>query len=119
MAGITSRFVARTLTSIHTTPALRSSTRAISSFKGLQSLAQPGRVPSEEVEEVGFVRQHLNALSFWHEESEKMLQMRLTPDSETNTIQEKLREEVVELLEEMVDTSVMDARTGWLSESHR
>ncbi|XP_045111198.1 uncharacterized protein LOC123504602 [Portunus trituberculatus] len=118
MAGITSRFVARTLTSIHTTPSLRSSTRAISSFKGLQSLAQPGRLPAEEVEEVSFVRQHLDALSFWHEESEKMAQARLTPSSETNDIQEKLREQVVELLEELVETGVMDARTGWLAESH-
>lgn len=46
MAGITSRSVARLITSISTTPTLRgsSSTRTISSFKGLQSLAEPGRV---------------------------------------------------------------------------
>lgn len=71
------------------------------------------------MQEVSFVRLHLDALSFWHEESEKMLRIRFTPINEGNTIQDELRKEVVELLEQLVEDEVLDARTGWLAESHR
>ncbi|XP_050714690.1 uncharacterized protein LOC126997564 [Eriocheir sinensis] len=117
MAGITTRSVARLLTSIRTTPTLRgstSSTRTIASFKGLQSLAEPGKIPSEATEEDPFMSKHLDALSAWHEEADKMRDSRILPDGED--MQVNFSEQVVELLEEMVESGVLDPRTGWLSQ---
>lgn len=60
---------------------------------------------------------HLEALSFWHQESEMMRTSRiLLPDE--NTTQVNFSEQVVEILEDLMDTGVLDARTGWLSEMH-
>ncbi|KAG0720453.1 hypothetical protein GWK47_048488 [Chionoecetes opilio] len=110
MAGLASRTVARLLTSIHTTPALQSApTRTILSFKGLQSLAQPGMIASEEVEQTGFMRQHLDALSFWYDEAEKMSEARILPFTQEPNLLETQAEQIVELLEDLVDSNVLDA----------
>ncbi|XP_050714691.1 uncharacterized protein LOC126997565 [Eriocheir sinensis] len=119
MAGITTRSVARLLTSIRTTPTLRgstSSTRTIANFKGLQSLAQPERIPSEATEEDPFMSKHLDALSAWHEEADIMRDSRILPDGED--MQVNFSEQVVELLEDLVDSGVLDPRTGWLGKDN-
>ncbi|XP_063873439.1 uncharacterized protein LOC135107477 [Scylla paramamosain] len=112
MAGITSRFMARTLTSIHTTPVLRSSTKTISSFKRLLNFVQQERIQAEEMEDIDFVRHHLEVLSFWHDEAEKMSQTKLSPSSPEQNVQGVLREQIVELMEQLMDEGAVDARTG-------
>lgn len=58
---------------------------------------------------------HLDALSVWHEEADKMRESRLLPLGE-ETIQVNFSEQVVELLEEMVDSGILDPRSGWLAQ---
>ena len=64
------------------------------------------------------MRQHLDALSFWHEESEKMSEARLLPFTNAPDSHENLREQVVDILDELMEAGTLDARTGWLQESH-
>lgn len=76
------------------------------------------QIPSDEEEEIGFMRRHLDAISFWIEEVEKMSQIRLLPFNKEPDVQENLGEQVVEVLEELMESGVLDARTGWLGKSH-
>lgn len=72
------------------------------------------QIPSEATEEDPFMSKHLDALSAWHEEADKMRDSRILPDGED--MQVNFSEQVVELLEEMVESGVLDPRTGWLSQ---
>lgn len=62
-----------------------------------------------------FMRKYLDSLSAWQEEADKMWESRLLPFGE-DTIQVNFREQVEELLEEMVYNGVLDPRTGWLGQ---
>ncbi|XP_071538839.1 uncharacterized protein [Panulirus ornatus] len=127
MATVTSRSVPRLMTSIRTTTTLRPHARAptptprtITNFQGLQGLVQPWKVAAQDSHQVeesdDTMNVHLEALSHWHEEAEKMRQSRILPMAahEVN-IESLVREQVVDMMENLVQEELMDIRHGWMA----
>lgn len=60
---------------------------------------------------------HLEALSHWHQEAEKMRQQRVDPAAavdEVNVVA-LAHEQVVELLDDLVQDYLLDIRQGWIA----
>lgn len=70
----------------------------------------------EETEEETFMSKHLDSLSTWHEEAEKMRELRFLSPNEDMQI--NYSKQVVEILESMVDSGAFDVRSGWLGQEN-
>ncbi|XP_027227273.2 uncharacterized protein [Penaeus vannamei] len=129
MASTLSRALPRLVSSLHTTPILRrprshkALARTITSFHGLQGLAQPWRVPTEEAPELvesGELALHLEALQRWHDEAELLREVRVLPpgvDDQIN-LEAETRGQVKDLMESLIEEEILDFRRGWVLASN-
>ncbi|KAK3878225.1 hypothetical protein Pcinc_017127 [Petrolisthes cinctipes] len=119
MASTVSRAASRLVRSclvrphVHTLP-----TRTVISFQGI---TQPWTValPEEvEIQEKPRENGHMEMMSVWYHESERLAQSQLThPDMSPEDLQRQnglFREQLVDLLEHLNDEQVMDIRQGWM-----
>ncbi|XP_063614179.1 uncharacterized protein LOC134787350 [Penaeus indicus] len=129
MASTLSRALPRLVSSLHTTPILsrprshKALARTITSFHGLQGLAQPWRVPTEEAPELvesGELALHLEALQRWHDEAELLREARVLPpgvDDQIN-LEAENRDQVKDLMETLIEEDILDVRRGWVLASN-
>ncbi|XP_047496347.1 uncharacterized protein LOC125043985 isoform X1 [Penaeus chinensis] len=134
MASTLSRGLPRLVSSLHTTPILsrprshKALARTITSFHGLQGLAQPWRVslpqvPTEEAPELvesGELALHLEALQLWHDEAELLRESRVLPpgvDDQIN-LEAETRGQVKDLMETLIEEEILDVRRGWVLASN-
>ncbi|XP_047496462.1 uncharacterized protein LOC125044061 [Penaeus chinensis] len=129
MASTLSRALPRLVSSLHTTPILsrprshKALARTITSFHGLQGLAQPWRVPTEEAPELvesGELALHLEALQRWHDEAELLREARVLPpgvDDQIN-LEAETRDQVKDLMETLIEEEILDVRRGWVLASN-
>nr|XP_027235821.1 uncharacterized protein LOC113827124 [Penaeus vannamei] len=125
MASTLTRVLPRLVSSLHTTPILSrprphtALARTITSFHGLQGLAQPWRVPTEEAPELvesGELALHLEALQRWHDEAELLREVRVLPpgvDDQIN-LEAETRGQVKDLMESLIEEEILDIRRGWV-----
>ncbi|XP_047496353.1 uncharacterized protein LOC125043988 [Penaeus chinensis] len=125
MASTLFRALPRLVSSLHTTPILRrprshqALVRTITSLHGLQGLAQPWRVPTEEAPELVESKElalHLEALQRWHKEAEFLREARVLPLSVDDQINLKAetRDQVKDLMETLIEGNILDVRRGWV-----
>ncbi|KAK4326858.1 hypothetical protein Pmani_002658 [Petrolisthes manimaculis] len=118
MASTVSRAASRLVKSclvrphVHTLP-----TRTVISFRGV---TQPWTVASPDAVEIQEEpkNRHMEMMSVWYDESERLAQSRLThPDMTPEDLQRQnglFREQLVDLLDHLHDEQVMDIRQGWM-----
>ncbi|XP_047496466.1 uncharacterized protein LOC125044064 [Penaeus chinensis] len=129
MASTLSRALPRLVLSLHTTPILsrprfhKALARTITSFHGLQGLAQPWRVPTEEAPELVESEElalHLEALQRWRKEAELLREARVLPpgvDDQIN-LEVETRDQVKDLMETLIEEDILDVRRGWVLASN-
>ncbi|KAG7167692.1 uncharacterized protein LOC121868060 [Homarus americanus] len=121
MAFVSSRALPRVL-NLHTTLTLRPhartpTARTITSFQGLQGQPQPWLITKVETQEKytpTFMDLHLESLSVWHTEAEALQQIRILPTDADDTLKVSFRDQVTEMLDEMVEENLLDVRHGWM-----
>ncbi|XP_047496463.1 uncharacterized protein LOC125044062 [Penaeus chinensis] len=129
MASTMSRALPRLVSSLHTTPILsrprshKALARNFTSFHGLQGLAQPWRVPTEEAPELVESEElalHMEALQRWHKEAEVLREARVLPlsvDDQIN-LEAETRDQVKDLMETLIEEDILDVRRGWVLASN-